>query len=93
MAPAPRNGKRRGPSCARHRRGLIRRLAVLGGSKNCSRDRAVTEQELDDQHALIDMSRAELEAAEARAQQLEAPARTDELRAAEARSRQPSQKS
>jgi multidrug resistance efflux pump len=48
-------------------------------------DRAVTQQEADDQQALVDTSRAELEAAQARLRQVEAPARADEVRAAEAR--------
>jgi multidrug resistance efflux pump len=48
-------------------------------------NRAITEQELEDQQALVDTSQGELEAAEARAERLEAPARADELRSAEAR--------
>ncbi len=50
-----------------------------------SSNRAITEQELEDQRALVDTSQGELEAAEARAERLEAPARADELRSAEAR--------
>jgi multidrug resistance efflux pump len=48
-------------------------------------DRAVTEQEVDDHRALVNTSQAELEAAQARLDHIEAPARADELRAAEAR--------
>jgi multidrug resistance efflux pump len=48
-------------------------------------DRAVSQQEADDQLAQVEALRAELEAAEARVRQIEAPARADELRAAEAR--------
>jgi multidrug resistance efflux pump len=47
-------------------------------------DRAVTQQDADDQQALVDTSRAELEAAQARLKQVESPARADEVRAAEA---------
>jgi HlyD family secretion protein len=53
--------------------------------KELSSNRAITEQELEDQQALVDASQGELEAAEARAERLEAPARADELRSAEAR--------
>jgi HlyD family secretion protein len=49
------------------------------------KEHAVTAQEADDHQALVATSRAELEAAEARARQIEAPARADELRAAVAR--------
>ena len=47
--------------------------------------RAVTQQETDDQQSLVDTSRSELEAAQARLKKLEAPARLDEVHAAEAR--------
>ena len=43
------------------------------------------EQEADDQQSLVDTSRSEWAAARARAKRLNAPARADELRAAEAR--------
>jgi multidrug resistance efflux pump len=47
--------------------------------------RAVSQQEADDQSALVDTLRAELEAATSRVNQIEAPARADEVRAATAR--------
>jgi multidrug resistance efflux pump len=47
--------------------------------------RAVSQQEADDQRALVDTLRAELEAATSRVNQIEAPARADEVRAATAR--------
>jgi multidrug resistance efflux pump len=47
--------------------------------------RAVSQQEADDQRALVDTLRAELEAAASRVNQIEAPARADEVRAATAR--------
>jgi HlyD family secretion protein len=49
------------------------------------RERAVTQQETDDQQSLVDTCRSEWEAARARVKQIEAPARADELRGAEAR--------
>jgi multidrug resistance efflux pump len=48
-------------------------------------DRAITQQEADDQQSLVDVSRAQWEAAQARARHIEAPPRDDELRAAAAR--------
>jgi multidrug resistance efflux pump len=60
----------------------VRNLERIDRLRN---DRAVTQQEADDQQALVDTSRAELEAAQARLRQVEAPARADEVRAAEAR--------
>jgi multidrug resistance efflux pump len=47
--------------------------------------KAITQQEADDQQSLVDTSRSEWAAARARVKRLNAPARADELRAAEAR--------
>ncbi len=47
--------------------------------------KAVSQQEADDQLASVDSLRGELEAAAARVRQIEAPARADEMRAATAR--------
>lgn len=47
--------------------------------------KAITQQEADDQQSLVDTSRSEWAAARAHAKRLNAPARADELRAAEAR--------
>ncbi len=48
-------------------------------------ERAISQQDADDQQAAVNTLRAELEAATARVMQIEAPAREDEMRAAEAR--------
>ena len=48
-------------------------------------EKAVSQQEADDQQASVDSLRGELEAAAARVRQIEAPARADEMRAAIAR--------
>jgi HlyD family secretion protein len=48
-------------------------------------EKAVSQQEADDQLASVDSLRGELEAAAARVRQIEAPARADEMRAALAR--------
>jgi multidrug resistance efflux pump len=48
-------------------------------------EKAVSQQEADDQQASVDSLRGELEAAAARVRQIEAPARADEMRAAVAR--------
>jgi multidrug resistance efflux pump len=48
-------------------------------------EKAVSQQEADDQQAAVDSLRGELEAAAARVRQIEAPARSDEVRAAVAR--------
>lgn len=48
-------------------------------------EKAVSQQEADDQQATVDSLRGELEAAAARVRQIEAPARADEMRAAIAR--------
>ena len=47
--------------------------------------KAVSQQEADDQQGLVDRLQAELEAAQARSDQLTAPARADEVRVATAR--------
>lgn len=48
-------------------------------------EKAISQQEADDQLAIVNALRAEVEAANARVRQLDAPARADEVRAAEAR--------
>ncbi len=48
-------------------------------------EKAVSQQEADDQQAAVDSLRGELEAAAARVRLIEAPARADEMRAATAR--------
>lgn len=60
----------------------VRNLARLRRLQN---DHAVAAQEADDQQSLVDTSRAELEAAQARAKQVTAAARVDDLHAAHAR--------
>lgn len=48
-------------------------------------EQAITQQDADNQQAAVNTLRAELEAATARLMQIEAPAREDEMRAADAR--------
>ena len=47
--------------------------------------RAVSEQDVEEQQALVDSLQGELDAAESRVRQIEAPARADEMRSAAAR--------
>ena len=84
-APEPTNAKKPTHSIDRPQAQLDQAMRTWTRIEQLRSEKAVSQQEADDQQASVDTLRGELEAAAARVRQIEAPARADEMRAAVAR--------